>query len=44
VLNDTAWNKLMSKANHQISGSLKLTATGGSGTLTGTIDVQLRLV
>jgi hypothetical protein len=44
VLNDTAWNKLMSKANHQISGSLKLTATGGSGTLTGTVDVQLRLV
>jgi hypothetical protein len=45
ALDDVAWNKLITKANQQISGSLKLKATGSSGTsLSGTIDVQLKLV
>ncbi len=44
TLNDAAWNKLLSQANRKIAGSLKLTATGGSGTvLTASIKVQLAL-
>ena len=45
TLNDAAWNKLMSKPNGKVGGSLKLTATGGSETtLSDTIKIQLELV
>ena len=43
TLNDAAWNKLLSKANGQIGGKVKLTAEGSPGTTPLTADVAVKL-
>lgn len=45
TLNDTAWDKIVAKANGTIGGSVQLTAEGSPGTtpLSSSVSLQLRL-